>query len=504
MNKTQERYDSYVAKMARIADVRNASAVLQWDQETYLPPKGAAFRGQQISTLAELSHQLFSADDLGELLNSLKNDENLTAAQKRNVELTLEDYNKNKKYSPQLVRALSDAVNKAFHSWMEARKLSSFAHYQKDLDALVQLKKEEAGVLGFKQHPYDALLNEYEKGATVALLDKTFSDLLPQLGSLYEKILAAPPVDDSFLKQHFPQQEQWAWGIDLIKAMHFDFEAGRQDKSEHPFSISFHTQDVRITTRIDEEDFGNMTWSCIHETGHALYEQGLPVDQYGLPLGEACSYSIHESQSRLWENNVGRSKGFWQHFYPQLQQHFPAQFRAVSMDQFYKGINKVQRSLIRTEADEISYHFHVFIRYQLEKKLLEGSLQTADIPQFWNEQYKQLLAVTVPDDKTGALQDVHWSHGSFGYFPTYSLGSLYAAQFYQKAKADLPRLDAQIAEGNTLPLLQWLRQGIHAKGRFYTSEELCREITGETLNAAYFITYATEKYGAIYFGQNGT
>ncbi|HET7898887.1 MAG TPA: carboxypeptidase M32, partial [Flavisolibacter sp.] len=241
-----------------------------------------------------------------------------------------------------------------------------------------------------------------------------------------------------------------------------------------------------------------MTWSCIHEVGHALYEQGLPIDQYGLPLGEACSYSIHESQSRLWENNVGRSRFFWQHSYASLQQHFPQQFGNIGLDQFYRGINKVQPSLIRTEADEISYHFHVFIRYELEKGLLEGSLQTADIPLLWNDQYKQLLDVNVPDDKQGALQDVHWSHGSFGYFPTYSLGSLYAAQFFDRAKSTLPGLEEQIAEGNTQPLLSWLRETIHAKGRYYTSEELCREVTGEPLNPDYFLAYAKEKYAAIY------
>ncbi len=499
MNTTPELYKTYQTKMARIADLRNASAVLQWDQETYLPTKGAAFRGQQISTLAELSHQLFSEEALGDILNTLNEKEDLSPEQKRNVALTLEDYNKNKKYTSAFVRALSDAVNKAFHSWIEARKQASFALYQKDLDALVQLKKEEAQVLGYTDHPYDALLNEYEKGATVQLLDKTFDNLLPQLKELYESILGAPQVDDSFLKQHFPQTEQWAWGMQVVKNLHFDFEAGRQDKSEHPFSISFNAQDVRITTRIDESDFGNMTWSCIHETGHALYEQGLHPDQYGLPLGEACSFSIHESQSRLWENNVGRSMGFWQHYYPQVQQHFPAQFQNISLAQFYKGINKVQPSLIRTEADEISYHFHVYIRYRLEKKILEGSLQTADIPQFWNEHYKTFLDVDVPDDKRGALQDVHWSHGSFGYFPTYSLGSFYAAQFFEKAKSDIAGLEEGIAAGNTRPLLDWLRKNIHQTGRYHTSEALCRAVTGETLNPAHFLRYAKEKYAAIYF-----
>lgn len=498
MSKTQEAYQQYVTKMHRIADVRFASAVLQWDQETMLPPKGAAFRGQQISTLAELSHQLFSEAELGDILNELAATADLTEAQKRNVERTLEDYNKNKKYTSAFVRALSDAVNKAFHSWMEARKHNSFSVYQKDLEALVQLKKEEAQLLGYTHHPYDALLNEYEKGATVALLDKTFSNLLPQLKTLYERILAAPQVDDRFLRQHFPADEQWNWGLQLIKDLHFDFEAGRQDKSEHPFSVSFNPQDVRITTRIDEQDFGNMTWSCIHETGHALYEQGLPVEQYGLPLGEACSYSIHESQSRLWENNVGRSHAFWLHYYPVLQTHFANQFEGVGLEQFYKGINKVQPSLIRTEADEISYHFHVFIRYELEKKLLAGELQTGDIPQFWNEQYKQLLDVDVPDDKRGALQDVHWSHGSFGYFPTYSLGSLYAAQFFTKASEQVDGFGEKMQQGDTTALLKWLRDNIHTKGRYYTSDELCKEVTGEPLNPDYFLHYATEKFSAVY------
>jgi carboxypeptidase Taq len=484
--------------MARIADIRHASAVLQWDQETYLPPKGAFFRGQQISTLAEMSHQLFSDEALGELLNNLVSSEDLLPAQRRNVALTLEDYNKNKKYTSSFVRALSDAVNKAFHSWMEARKHSSFAIFQEDLDALINLKKEEAQLLGYTGHPYDALLNEYEKGATVALLDKTFGILLPQLKTLYEKILASPQVDDSFLRQRFPEGEQWKWGMALIKALHFDLEAGRQDKSEHPFSTSFSPQDVRITTRIDEQDFGNMTWSCIHEVGHALYEQGLPHSEYGRPLGEAASYSIHESQSRLWENNVGRSRAFWQHHYPHLQQHFPAQLGRVTLDGFYRGINKVQPSLIRTEADELTYHFHVYIRYLVEKALLKGDLKTADIPAYWNEQYKSLLDVEVPDDKSGALQDVHWSHGSLGYFPTYSLGSLYAAQFYGQAKRELPELEQDLSVGQTASLLQWLREKIHAKGRYFTSEELCREVCGEPLNPDHFLRYMLEKYAAIY------
>jgi len=491
-------YAKYRDKMRFIADVKNANALLQWDQETYLPPKGAALRGQQISTLAEIGHRLFSEEELGDLLQELLSKNDLSAEQKRNVERTNEDYLKNKKYTSGFVRKLSEQVSKTFHSWVESRKQNSFAVYEKDLDALIELKREEAEILGYEQHPYDSLLDEFEKGATVELLDKTFALLLPSLKDLLVKILNKPQVDNSFLKQHFPKSQQWNWGMELIKKLNFDFDAGRQDISDHPFSVSLNKDDVRITTRIDESDFGNMTWSCIHETGHALYEQGLPEEQYGLPLGEACSYSIHESQSRLWENNVGRSKKFWQYYYPLLQKHFPEQFEKFALDAFYKGINKVQPSLIRTEADELTYHFHVFIRYELEKRLIDRTLCSHDIPSYWNQQYKNYLDVNVPSDGQGCLQDVHWSHGSFGYFPTYSLGSFYAAQFYQTAKDQLGHLESEIENGNTSSLLKWLRMHIHSKGRFFSSEDLCKEVTHKELDVSCFIDYLLDKYLSIY------
>jgi carboxypeptidase Taq len=498
MATTKELYQEYRRRMHEIADLRYASAVLQWDQEVYLPPKGAAFRGQQISTLSELSHKFFISNELGNILQQLQQSNELTAGEKRNIERTLEDYTKAKKYTSEFVRALSEQVNKTFHSWIEARKQNSFAVYQEDLEKLVALKRKEAEMLGHKQHPYDALLDDYQKGATVALLDKTFSDLLPSLEQLLKQIASRPQVKDEFMHQHFPKEQQWNWGMQLVKDLHFDLNAGRQDISEHPFTTSFNSEDVRITTRIDENNFANMTWSCIHEVGHALYEQGLHPEYYGLPLGEAASLSIHESQSRLWENCVGRSKYFWQHYYPQLQKSFPTQLQQISINDFYKAINKVEPSLIRTEADEITYHFHVFIRYELEKKLIEGSLPVSEIPAFWNAQYEKLLGVKVPDDKQGALQDVHWSHGSFGYFPTYSLGSLYAAQFFETAKQQLNGLNEELTNGNTGQLLEWLRTNIHQKGRFYTSEDLCKEVTGETLNASIFMNYLLEKYTFIY------
>ncbi|HYC29083.1 MAG TPA: carboxypeptidase M32, partial [Chitinophagaceae bacterium] len=295
-----ELYTSYEQQLRKISDLRYSAALLQWDQETYMPAKGAGFRGQQLATLSELSHEFFTNDKTGDLLKKLLDDQSLTPQQRRNVELSLYDYNKAKKLSPAFVRELTETINQSFHSWIEARKLNSFKRFENDLAKLVELKKQEADLLGFEAHPYNALLNDYERGATVELLDKVFNSVREPLKELLQKITAQPETDNSFLHQHFPRQLQWDHGVKLLKQMGYDLEAGRQDISEHPFTTSFSCQDVRITTRIDEEDFSNMTWSTIHELGHALYEQGLPASEYGLPLGEACSLSIHESQSRLW------------------------------------------------------------------------------------------------------------------------------------------------------------------------------------------------------------
>jgi carboxypeptidase Taq len=495
---TGELYTAYKNNMQKIADVKYSSAVLQWDQETYLPAKGADARGRQLATLSELAHQLFTSNETGDLLKELVQRNDLNEDQRKNAELSLEDFTKQKKYGSDFVRALTEQTNKAFHSWIEARKQNSFAVFAPELDKLVQLKKQETEILGYTGHAYNALLDEFEKGCTVDLLDKTFTGLMPQLKNLLDQITAKPQVDDSFLNLHYSKQQQWDWGMYLIQELGFDFEAGRQDISEHPFTTNFASNDVRITTRIDEEDFSNMTWSCIHETGHALYEQGLPYGQYGLPLGEYASLSIHESQSRLWENNVGRSLAFWKHYFPELQKRFPEQLKNINTEQFYRGINKVQPSLIRTEADELTYHFHVYIRYLIERQIIEGSITTNDIPSIWNEEYKKYLGVSSPDDKQGCLQDVHWSHGSFGYFPTYSLGSLYAAQFFKTAVMQLNDVPHHLEKGNTSGLLLWLRDNIHQYGRKYKSEEICRKISGTGLDIALFVEYLLQKYRDIY------
>ena len=497
---TQNLYTQYKATLQKIADVKYASAVLQWDQEIYLPAKGNEIRGRQIATLNELAHEKFTSEEFGVLLNELINKDGLTPAEKRNAELSLYDYNKNKKLPSAFVRQMSEAVNKSFHAWIQARKENSFSIFQQPLQEIILLKKQEADLLGYETHPYNALMNDYDRGLTVDTVDTLFTSLKPQLLELLQKINSQPPVEDSFLHQHFDKEKQWQFGIEILKRMHFDFEAGRQDISEHPFTTNFNSNDVRITTRINENDFANMLWSCIHEGGHALYEQGLPESEYGLPLGEYCSLSIHESQSRLWENCIGRGEAFWQHNYPLLQKYFPAQLKNITGQQFYKAINQVKPSLIRTEADEVTYHFHVMIRYEIEKMLIEGSIAAKDIPACWNEKYKKYLGVTVPDDKQGCLQDVHWSHGSFGYFATYSIGSLYAAQIYSAISLEISSLNTDISAGNLQPVLDWLKLHIYDYGRFYNSEELCEKATGQKLNAQHFINYATVKFQNIYSG----
>lgn len=490
----REQYDRYCAKMRKIADVKNATAVLQWDQETYLPAGGAAFRAGQLATLSTLAHEMFADESLGTLLHGLAGAEGLDAREHKNVLLTLEDYEKNKKYSAAFVAKLSQATSAAYHAWIQARKENDFHLYEASLQQMILLKREEAALLGYKGHPYDALLNDYEKGANTAMLDTIFDNLRGELGTLLQKVLSRPPANEAFMHISYDKDRQWAFGLSLLEKMGFDFNHGRQDISEHPFTTSFSPQDVRVTTRINEHDFANMIWSCIHEGGHALYEQGLDAAQYGLPCGEAASLSIHESQSRLWENCVGRSMAYWQYHYPDLQAAFPQQLKDVPLAAFYKAINRVKPSLIRTEADELTYHFHVMIRYEIEKQVLEGTLNAPDLPAAWNEWYARYLDVKVPDDRQGVLQDIHWSHGSFGYFPTYSLGSLYAAQFFAKATTDIITLEDDVARGNYAVLLQWLRENIHRHGRFYTSEELCRKVTGAGLDAAYFLRYAEKKF----------
>ena len=495
----KETYQELKQRMEKIADLKFSSAVLQWDQETYLPENGNQHRGRQIATLSEIAHEMFTSNQTGTLLNKLQTClTELDVSAQKNVSLCLEDYQKNQKLPSTFVRQQSEAIQQSFHAWMLARKANRFDIFSEPLQKVVELKRREAELLGYNHHPYDALMNDYDRGLTVSFTDRLFEQLRIELSPLLQHIRNASPVDNSFLHRTFDKDKQWKFGMELLQSLHFDFTSGRQDLSEHPFTTNFNAKDVRITTRIDEQDFANMTWSCIHECGHALYEQGLPDEQYGMPLGEYCSLSIHESQSRLWENCIGRSRRFWMGKWDLLKKYFNEELKGIDIDMFYRGINRVVPSLIRTEADELTYHYHVMIRYEIEKNLIEGSMQATDIPAIWNELYRNYLGIEVPDDKNGCLQDVHWSHGSFGYFATYSIGSLYAAQFWKQIQQDHAAIAKEIELGNTATALDWLRKNIHTYGRGMSSSEICQKVTGEILNPSYFVEYVKEKFYDIY------
>lgn len=502
MADSKQLYARYQELAQKAADLNNAAAVLGWDQETYMPPKGYAFRGRQLATLATEAHKISTGEEYGQVLQELSAKVDLTDVQVRNVQLSFEDYEKASKLPASFVDEVTQASSSCLNAWMNARKQNDYALYGPELDKMIALKKQQAQLYGFVQHPYDALMDDYEKGATVAKLDAVFGMVKEALPPLLRQIAAAPQVNDAFFSKHYPKEAQWDFSLDVLRSIGYDFEAGRQDYAEHPFTTTFSPTDVRVTTRVNEQDLASMLWSSIHEGGHALYEQGLPETQYGMPLGAAASLGIHESQSRLWENCVGRGIPFWKHFYPRLKMRFPEQLGDVAESDFYKGMNRVAPSLIRTEADELTYHFHVMIRYEIEKGLIDGSLNTTDLPALWNAQYEQYLGVRPPDNLSGILQDVHWSHGSFGYFPTYSLGSFYAAQFYEEAVKQLPRLEEHIENGRFTELLQWLRTNIHQHGRRYNSDELCLRVTGTGLDFSCFLRYVQKKYGDIYSNGN--
>jgi carboxypeptidase Taq len=490
---SNQRYDEYVKRMQRIADLRHAAAVLEWDQETYMPPKGSRYRGQQIARLQEEAHALFTHAETRLLLESLQHADALSDTERKNINVSLMDFKRSEKLPAAFVGQMSVAIQQSYHQWIAARRANDFGLFADALQSVIEWKRKEAALIGYEQHPYDALLDQYDRGLTVATLDPLFDSLSADLQDLMERIKKSGSSTHQPIKGTYDKDKQWDVGLYLLREMGFDFEAGRQDLSEHPFTTSFGAGDVRLTTRIDEQDPISMIGSCIHEGGHGLYEQGLDPEQYGLPSGEYASLSIHESQSRFWENVIGRQSDFWVRHYPILQTYFPDQLADVPLTAFIHQLNLVQPSLIRTEADELTYHQHIIIRYTIEKALIEGSLDAKDIPAVWNEQYRKRLNINVPDDLQGCLQDVHWSHGSLGYFPTYTLGSLYAAQFWDAIKKAVPDWKKRLQLGETGLFLAWMKQQIFKHGRLYPSNTLCTMATGQPLSSRFFTDYLAEK-----------
>jgi carboxypeptidase Taq len=491
-------YSIYKNHLQKLADVSYASAVLQWDQEVYMPNSGAEIRARQLATLSGIAHEMSIEENFGKILEKLQSDDSLSPKEKRNVQQSWKDYIDRKKYTTAFVEKMSYAISEAFNAWQEAKDKNDYKIYAPKLEKIIGLKREEAEILGYEKHPYDSMLNQYEPGLTTQEVSIVFDEVKSKLTPFVQEIFKKQKPNDSFMFGNFDEQKQWDLGIELLQQMGYDFEAGRQDKSSHPFTTSFNSKDVRVTTRISKTDFSEMIWSTIHEGGHALYEQGLPLEEYGLPCGEAISLGIHESQSRLWENNVGRSLNYWKANWNKVTSRFPNEMKNVSPEDFYKAMNLVQPSLIRTNADELTYHFHIMIRFEMEKAMMEGNVHVNDLPEKWNSLYKQFLQIDVPSDKEGILQDIHWSHGSIGYFPTYSLGSFYAAQFYAKAQTEISGLENEIGKGNMKPLFEWLRVKIHQHGKMYSAQEICQLVTGEKLNFDYFMEYAQKKYTDIY------
>lgn len=491
-------YEKYVEHCQKIADVSFTNALLQWDQEVMMPEKGGDLRSRQIATLSVIAHEWSTDPKFGELLESLIQDDTLTWEQKKNVELSLKDFKRQQKYTSAFVQKLSQSISKAFNAWQAARKANDFSVFAPALEEIVALKREEAALIGYEKHPYDALMDEYEPGATVEMVDQLFEGVKSSLTELLSFVNSQTPVQNKFLGKKYPKDLQWKITEELLKKMGYDFGAGRQDYAPHPFCTNFSSKDVRVTTRANEDDIFDMLSSSVHEGGHALYEQGLKEENYGLPAGYYVSLGMHESQSRLWENNVGRSEAFWKNNFSLLQEAFPEQTAGLTARDAYLSNNVIEPSLIRVQADELTYHFHIMIRYELEKRLVEGSLEVKELRQAWSDMYKKYLGVEVPSDNQGVLQDIHWAHGSIGYFATYSLGSFYAAQFYQQAEKEISGLTASIEAGNYLPLKEWLNEKIHQHGRLYTAEEICKKMTGEGLNFNYFYKYLKNKLTEVY------
>jgi carboxypeptidase Taq len=494
-------YDQLRAHLSRIQDLNSAAAVLEWDLETYMPEGSAEARAQQIATLRQMAHEMLVADDTAELVSSaadatLGEDPQGTSAALARV--VAEDVEKARRLPADLVAAMALAAARARQAWKEARENNTFATFAPHLERLLDLSKQQAHALGFEEHLYDALLDQYEPGMRTREVETVFRDLRRDLVSIVEAIAAAPPPDDSFLHAAYPTEAQWAFGMAVLRNVGYDFSRGRQDLSTHPFSTSFSVNDVRITTRVQEDFLPAALFGSLHEAGHALYEQGIDQDLDRTPLASGTSLGMHESQSRLWENQVGRSRPFWKHYYPRLQSAFPDQLGAVDLGAFYRAINRVAPSLIRVEADEVTYNLHIMVRFELELALLEGDLPVADLPAAWNDRMEQYLGLRPERDAEGVLQDIHWSLGAFGYFPTYALGNLMSTQLWDAARASLPSLEQDIGEGRFGVLLEWLRENVHRHGRKLKAPEILERVTGERLTARPWLAYVRSKFGDVY------
>lgn len=473
-------YQELQKRMREIALVDSTAGLLNWDEETYMPGQALAYRAEQLAYFSGWSHRQFTAPEVGDWIKACEDHGFPEASDEAtNVREWRRDYDRQTRIPADLVEEFSRASAIARDAWVEARKASEFARFRPHLEKLLQLSRRMADHWGYERTPYDALLEGHERNAKAAELKELFDRLRPAIVDILQPAIErSRSIPENYLEGDYPIEGQQALNREVATAFGFNFEAGRIDTTTHPFCTGLGPRDCRLTTRYNPRDFSESLYGVLHEAGHGLYDQGLPEAHYGTPLGSAASMGIHESQSRLWENHVGRSREFWEHWHARACHHLPAIARFTPA-QIHAGVNRVAPSFIRVEADPVTYDLHIILRFELELRLIEGNLSVGDVPACWNEQFEKLFGLMVPDDARGCLQDIHWSLGAFGYFPTYTLGNLNASQLMEAARKQVPDLSGELAKGNYANLLQWLRVKIHAAGERFTPQELMQTATGE-------------------------
>ncbi|HEX7264956.1 MAG TPA: carboxypeptidase M32 [Candidatus Dormibacteraeota bacterium] len=490
------------AILAEVMDLQRAGAVLDWDQETYMPPGGVENRAEQASTLSEVAHRRFTSEEVGRLL-----DEAEAGAAKLPfdsdeaslVRVTRRDYEQDRKLPAELVAEISRASSTSRPHWIKARREANFELFEPYLEKNVELNKRVADALGYEKRPYDALLNRTEPGLTTDQLEAIFDELKAAIVPLVADIKRhSDAVDDAVLYRGFAPDRQVQYSLDAVAKLGYDLERGRQDISTHPFSIAFGPGDVRITTRVNRDFFNECFFGSVHEAGHGMYFQGIGRNLDRTTLWDGASPGVHESQSRLWENLIGRSLPFWRHFFPGLRETFPEPLKGVDAEAFYRAVNKSYPSYIRVEADEVTYNLHVLLRFELENDMLEGRLKVHDLPEAWNETFKSYFGLDVRNDREGVLQDIHWSMVGFAEFPGYTLGNIIGAQLMEKIRLEIVDLDDQVERGEFGELLGWLQEHVYQHGRKFTPNELLERATGRTLTPKPWIAYVQRKFGALY------
>lgn len=490
-------YEQLRARTREVALVNSAGSLLGWDQETYMPPKALNHRAEQLAFLSGWTHRQLTATEVGDWISACE-ERGFSADTKEavNVREWRRAYDRQTKLPSELVEEFQRVRTLAREAWVEARKRSEFSHFQPHLQKVLDLNRRMADCWGYEASPYDALLEEYEPGTRAAQLRQVFGELKPEivqiLGVATERSANVP---ENLLEGDYPMAAQQAFNREVAEAIGFDFEAGRIDTTAHPFCTELGPGDCRLTTRYNERLFTQSLYGILHEAGHGMYEQGLSAEDYGTPMGTAVSLGIHESQLRLWENYVGRSEAFWEHWHPAACRHFPA-LKRLSPEQITAAVNRVSPSLIRVEADQVTYDLHIILRFEIEVKLIEGTLRVADVPAVWNEEFRSMFGIRVPNHAQGCLQDIHWSLGTIGYFPTYTLGNLNAAQLFHRACTDHPQLQAELAKGRYTTLLDWLRAKVHCHGQRYRPLELVQVATGEPTRAAWHIGNLRKKFAS--------